>query len=80
MNGIVTFSLARIDRAPTRQLLNGISRLARLVLGIGAERRQLAALEDWQLEDIGVTRAQADAEAGRAFGDIPAHRKTGLYL
>lgn len=32
-----------------------------------AERRDLAQLPDWQLRDLGITRAQADAEAAKWF-------------
>jgi uncharacterized protein YjiS (DUF1127 family) len=30
-------------------------------------RRDLAQLSDWQLRDVGISRAEADAEAGRWF-------------
>jgi uncharacterized protein YjiS (DUF1127 family) len=30
-----------------------------------AERRVLARLTDWQLSDVGISRAEADAEAGK---------------
>jgi uncharacterized protein YjiS (DUF1127 family) len=30
-----------------------------------SERRALARLTDWQLRDIGISRAEADAEAGK---------------
>jgi uncharacterized protein YjiS (DUF1127 family) len=32
-----------------------------------SERRDLARLSDWQLRDVGISRAEADAEAGRWF-------------
>ncbi|MGF1501903.1 MAG: DUF1127 domain-containing protein [Paracoccaceae bacterium] len=38
------------------------------------QRRTLARLTDAQLRDIGVSRADADAEASRPFWDLPAHR------
>ncbi len=31
------------------------------------QRRQLAALSDWQLDDIGISRVEAQREAGKAF-------------
>jgi len=34
-------------------------------------RRQLAELSDYQLADIGVTRAEAAAEIARPFWDFP---------
>jgi uncharacterized protein YjiS (DUF1127 family) len=30
-----------------------------------AQRRTLAQFSDWQLRDIGISRAEADAEAGK---------------
>ena len=60
-----------------------ISRLARyliLALRVQAERRQLAMLSDAQLEDMGISRAAADREAGRPLLDVPAHRKSMLNL
>jgi uncharacterized protein YjiS (DUF1127 family) len=32
-----------------------------------AERRSLAQLPDWQLRDLGISRAEADAEAAKWF-------------
>lgn len=32
-----------------------------------AERRELAQMADWQLRDLGITRAEADAEAAKWF-------------
>jgi len=32
-----------------------------------AQRRALAQLTDWQLRDIGISRTEADAEAGKWF-------------
>lgn len=31
------------------------------------QRRQLAGLDDWQLEDIGISRAEAQREAAKPF-------------
>lgn len=36
-------------------------------------RVQLSQLEGHQLEDIGVSAAQAKAEAKRTFWDVPSH-------
>ncbi|MEZ5535323.1 MAG: DUF1127 domain-containing protein [Thiolinea sp.] len=41
---------------------------------IRKEREQLAALPDHLLRDIGVSRADAEAESRRSFEDIPAGR------
>ena len=32
-----------------------------------SQRRVLAELTDWQLRDLGISRAEADAEAGKWF-------------
>ncbi len=45
--------------------------LARHVLGVLQQRRQLATLSDKQLADIGITREQARTEAARPFWDLP---------
>ncbi|WP_051588052.1 DUF1127 domain-containing protein [Actibacterium mucosum] len=46
------------------RLLNRISAVSR-------QRRALAKLTDHELEDIGITRAQAEAEAKRPAWDAP---------
>ena len=45
----------------------------RLVLGLGIarQRRRLAELDDTMLADIGLTRAEARAEARRPVWDVP---------
>lgn len=81
MSGIVSFSLQRISaQAPISDLVQRIGRLALLVFRVDRERRQLAELEDWQLADLGLSREAAEAEAARNLGDLPVHRKAGLYL
>ena len=47
-----------------------------LKAAIRAERRQLAAMTDAELKDIGLSREQALAEAARH--DIPQHRRGTL--
>ena len=46
-------------------------RMRQLVVGLccerSAQRRALAELDDERLRDIGLTRAQAQAEAGKPF-------------
>ncbi len=49
-----------------------MSRLARRV-GLWRQRRALARLDDAALDDIGVTRRQAEAEARRPVWDAPAN-------
>lgn len=39
--------------------------------GLARQRRKLGNLDDRMLEDIGVTRPQAEAEANRPFWDAP---------
>ncbi|MFY0309584.1 DUF1127 domain-containing protein [Leisingera sp. D0M16] len=48
---------------------------ARLGLHLAAwrQRRQLAKLDQRALDDIGVTRAEAEAEARRGFWSAPEH-------
>lgn len=43
------------------------------VLALYRQRQTLARLDDAALEDIGVTRTQAMAEAKRPLWDAPAH-------
>ncbi len=54
-------------RTARPSLLTGLIRLA----GVRRQRRALKALDDRALEDIGVTRTEAEAEARRAFWDAP---------
>lgn len=54
-------------RAIWRRLLSGAA-LAR-------SRGRLALLDDHQLRDIGLTRAEAEAEAARPAWDAPPHWK-----
>lgn len=44
------------------------------MIGIHRERRSLEQLDAALLEDIGITRDQARAEARRNAWDVPAHR------
>ena len=41
---------------------------------VAAERRCLASLDQHILEDLGISRADALAESGRSFWDLPANR------
>ena len=40
---------------------------------LARQRRQLAALDQHILDDIGITRAQADAETQKSAWDVPQH-------
>ena len=42
-------------------------------LSLSRQRRALAQLDDRALEDIGVTRAEAEKEAKNGFWDVPDH-------
>ncbi|MFC3615449.1 DUF1127 domain-containing protein [Lutimaribacter marinistellae] len=48
----------------------GIGRIARF-LSVWRQRRALERLDDAALEDIGVSREAAEAEAARPFWDAP---------
>lgn len=43
------------------------------MIAVGKQRRDLARLDDRALEDIGVSRAQAESEAARPAWDVPHH-------
>lgn len=69
------FSGAINGRRPARPVpVTGI--LARLGawLKVAAERRRLEDMPEHLLRDIGIDRGIANAEAGRAFWDLPARR------
>ena len=57
--------LALLDRIEAE----GHRRLA--VIGIPCQVHALRALDEHQLDDIGITKAEADAEARRPFWDAP---------
>ena len=40
---------------------------------LARQRRALAKLDDGALNDMGLTRAEAEAEANRPFWDVPNH-------
>ena len=44
-------------------------------LTLARQRRALARMDDAQLRDIGVTQADAQAEAMRPVWDVPTHWK-----
>ncbi|UWQ42605.1 DUF1127 domain-containing protein [Leisingera aquaemixtae] len=58
--------------SPRKPHLSLLSRL-RLLWTVRRQRNQLAALDERALRDIGVTRAEADAEARRGFWSAPSH-------
>lgn len=60
------------SRSPRKPQLSLLSRL-RLLWSVRRQRDQLAALDDRALKDIGLTRADAEAEARRGFWSAPEH-------
>lgn len=60
----------------TSQLIRRFDRAVVFLLDyveVAKQRRQLLALEDHALKDIGVTRAEANLEGNRSFWDLPDH-------
>lgn len=49
-----------------------LSRIA-TVRAVARQRKSLSALDEHMLNDIGLTRAEATAEATRPAWDVPAH-------
>lgn len=58
--------------SPRKPHLSLFSRL-RLLWAVRRQRDHLGALDDRALEDIGLTRSQAEAEARRGFWSAPDH-------
>ncbi len=67
----LSVSLACPSRpAPSKAV--GLRRII-TALAVWRSRRTLSGLEAHMLEDIGITAAQAKAEANRPIWDVPAH-------
>lgn len=43
------------------------------ILALFSERRRLANMPDYMLDDLGITRREAEAEARRPIWDSPSH-------
>lgn len=65
-----------IGHRPARAAAAGgvLPRILR-ALAVAHQRHKLARLSDHQLADIGISRAEALAEAHRPFWDVPAGGK-----
>jgi uncharacterized protein YjiS (DUF1127 family) len=50
-----------------------IGKWLRLVFGVRRSRHDLGALDDHMLNDIGVSREQAEREARRSTWDVPSN-------
>lgn len=70
-----TKAIGRVAAARPRKAATGgvLGRVARW-LAVSDERRRLARADDRMLKDIGVSRADAQAEAARPFWDLPNGR------
>ena len=68
---MTTLSRIALPR-PNRPRGGYLARLSAFVR-LSKERQRLKSLTDAQLDDIGVSRDQAIAEANRALWDAPAH-------
>lgn len=53
------------------QVSNDVFEILEKAYSVARERRQLLALEDHELKDIGISRADAEKEGNRAFWDMP---------
>ncbi len=49
------------------------------LISLARQRRALSKLDDAALEDIGITRAEAEAEAARPIWDAPQNWYKQLY-
>ena len=64
-------SLTNFAAVPNRSILRRVTTFVRRALAVHAERKTLLVLTDAQLADIGISRADAVAEAGRSIWDTP---------
>ncbi|WP_298847116.1 DUF1127 domain-containing protein [uncultured Ruegeria sp.] len=56
---------------PCKPAKRSLVTLITQAFALSRQRRKLAQLSDAALEDIGITRAEASAEAKRSFWDAP---------
>lgn len=62
---------------PPRPARRGLLAALADALHLRRSRARLADLPDHLLRDIGCTRAEAQAEAGRPLWDVPGHWRKG---
>lgn len=65
-------STLTVRRVQSRGMFDGLLATLRLARHARTQRRKLASLDDRALADIGLSRSQALAEAGRPLWDLPA--------
>lgn len=66
-------STRTLPASPRRQSLRQMWTTLLHRAAMARSRRRLAQLDDHILRDIGVTRHEAEAEAGLPAWDVPAH-------
>lgn len=64
-------STLAVDRMQSRSRLAGMVARIRSAVVLRAQRQHLITLDDARLCDIGLTRAEAEAEATRPIWDVP---------
>ena len=69
----MTHALATPVSLPATARRRSLLAMMRVAPALLRQRRALADLDDSRLQDLGLTRAQARAEADRPFWDAPAH-------
>jgi uncharacterized protein YjiS (DUF1127 family) len=62
---------AQTNVSPVRPSLASLLRRVGAALALHQQRRSLAVLDDHLLDDIGITREAADAEAALPFWNAP---------
>ena len=70
MSSLSTNSVRSVSARPSR---HGILSLFGLAIAARRQRKALKSLNDAALRDLGLTRAEAEAEANRPIWDVPAH-------
>lgn len=66
-------STLTVRRVQMRGIVTGLFTTLRLAFHARTQRQHLAKLDDRALADIGLTRAQAKAEAPLPLWDVPAN-------